>query len=356
MDELDSERPDDGIDVDVIVVAHGPEPIIAECVGSILDAVGVRTRVILVDNGCTNPDLERITGQHRVVLIGHSRNDGFAGGVRRGLAEASAPLIAIVNSDVTVPPRVLRHLAGVLEDQSIGLVSPRVLRRQDGRINSDGNPLHVLGYSWAGRNGEIAEPSSRRDVAVASGAMLMARRSDLERLDVPHPNFFLYHEDTDVSLAFHQQDMRVVVESVVTVAHEYVWDRNTEKLELAERNRLVILLTRYPRSLLVRLSIVLVAVEIGSIILGGLPGARRAKLRGHLWLLRNLAWILARRRANLSRAIHMDGFVHHLTAAFDASAPEAGLGPRLLDLALPAYLRAVGVGDIIREPTRGRAS
>ena len=356
MDESDSARPDRGIDVDAVVVAHGSESILAECVGSLLDAAGVRTRVILVDNGCTNPDLEWIAGQDRVVLIGHSQNDGFAGGVRRGVTAASAPLIAIVNSDVTVPPRVLHHLAGVLEDQGIGLVSPRVLRRQDGRINSDGNPLHVLGYSWAGRNGEIAEPSSRRDVAVASGAMLMARRGDLERLDVPHASFFLYHEDTDISLAFHQQGTRVVIEPGVTVDHEYVWDRNTEKLELAERNRLVVLLTRYPLSLLVRLSIVLVAVEIGSVILGGLPGARMAKLRGHLWLLRNVPWILERRRENISRAIHMDGFIRHLTAAFDSSAPAAGLGPRLLDLALPVYLRAVGLGDIIRVPARGRAS
>ena len=347
MDESDSAPPDGGIDVDVIVVAHGPEPILAECVGSILDAVGVRTRVILVDNGCTNPDRKKFGARDRVILLAHSQNDGFAGGVCRGVAEASAPLIAIVNSDVVVPQRAIRRLVAVLEDRSIGLVSPRVLRRQDGKINSDGNPLHLLGYSWAGRNGETAAPSARQDVSVASGAMVAARRSDLVNLDVPHPKFFLYHEDVDMSLAFHQQGMRVVVEPDVTVDHEYVWDRNPRKLELAERNRLVVILTRYPLSLLLRLSPVLIMAEVGALVIGGLPGTRRAKLRGHLWLLRNISWVLERRRANLSKASRVDGFVGRLTASFDGSTPEAGIGPRLLDFALPTYLRAVGLSGLV---------
>jgi len=342
--------------VDAIVVAHGPEPLLADCVDALLRSRDVQTRVILVDNGCTNPDLANIRGRERLIHLGFCGNDGFAGGVRRGLEESSATCVALVNSDVVVSDGAVAALVDVLRDSDVGLVSPRVLRRQDGRINSDGNPLHVLGYSWAGRNGETAHPSERRDVAVATGAMLMARRRDLVRLEVPHPRFFLYHEDTDMSLAFHQQGMRVAVEPSVTVEHDYLWDRNSRKLELAERNRLVVLLTRYPFALLARLSIALVAVEIGSLIFGGLPGARRAKLRGHLWLLRNLSWIRERRSANLSRATHEDGFVRHLTASFDSSAPDAGAGPRVLDRLLPAYLRAVGLGEIASRPLRDGAS
>ncbi len=114
------------------------------------------------------------------------------------------------------------------------------------------------------------------------------------------------------------------------------------KFELAERNRLLVLLTRYPRALLLRLLPILLVTEIGALLTGGLPGARRAKLRGYVWLARNTAWILARRRENLDRAVVADGFVAHLTPRFDEGAPEAGRGPALLDTVLPTYLRLVG--------------
>ena len=182
----------------------------------------------------------------------------------------------------------------------------------------------------------------RRDVAIASGAALVARTSILRRLDAPDPRFFLYHEDTDLSLACHQQGLRVVVEPSVTVEHDYAWDRNPDKLMLAERNRILILLTRYPARLLLRIIPLLVTVEVGALILGGLPEARRAKMRGYRWMVRNAGWIRSRRASNLTRATHPEAPVAHMTLRFDSSAPEAGRGPALLDGLVPFYLRLVG--------------
>jgi len=330
--------------IDVIVVVHGPEPLLEECVRSVLASYDLDVRILLVDNLCTNPAIDAVAADPRVLRLTDGHNDGFAGGVVRGLLLARADHVALINSDVIVPVGTLATLVEVLEDVTIGIVAPRVLRRVDGRVNSDGNPLHVLGYSWAGDNGDTPRPRMRRDVAVASGAALVARTSTLRGLDAPDPRFFLYHEDTDLSLACHQQGLRVVVEPSVTVAHDYVWDRNPDKLMLVERNRLLVLLTRYPAGLLLRLLPLLVAVELGAMAVGGLPGARQAKLRGYSWILRNMRWIRSRRAANIARATHPYGPVRFMTPRFDASAPEAGRGPALLDVLVPLYLGLLGRG------------
>ncbi len=328
--------------VDVILVAYGPEPLLGACLNAILSSFGVSPRILLVDNGCTNPVIESVATRPDIKVVTMGTNVGFAGGVMEASTRLEGTHVALVNSDAILEPDCLRRLAATLVDERIGIAMPMILRRSDGRINSAGNPLHVLGYSWAGKNGMLAGLATGQDVAVASGAALMLSRGTWDRLGGFAPEFFLYHEDVDLSVACHQAELRVVLEPTATAHHDYSWDRNAGKLELAERNRLIVLLTRYPRALLLRLLPILLTTEIGALILGGLPGSRRAKLKGHVWLFRNRAWILSRRRENLARAVEADGFVSFLTARFDDAAPKAGRGPALLNAILPAYLRLVG--------------
>jgi len=292
--------------IDVIVVAHGPKPLLDDCMTAILSSAAISPRILLIDNGCAHP------------------------------------VMRTAGTQPDVEPDCLRLLAAALEDEHVGIVMPMILRRSDGRVNSAGNPLHVLGFSWAGQNGTLAGPTTSQGITVASGATLMLSRRTWRRLGGFAREFFLYHEDVDLSIACHQADLRVILEPAATVHHDYSWDRNAVKFELAERTRLLVLLTRYPRALLLRLLPILLVTEIGALLIGGLPGARRAKLRGYVWLAHNTAWILARRRENLHRAITADGFVAHLTPRFDEGAPETGRGPALLDAVLPTYLRLVG--------------
>lgn len=223
----------------------------------------------------------------------------------------------------------------------MGLAMPMILRRSDGRINTAGNPLHLLGFSWAGSNGEDAKSFTQpAPVPAASGAALALRRTTWMRLGGFPSRFFLYQEDVDLSIACHQAGLKVLLEPRCSVAHDYNWGRNPEKIYLAERNRLAVILTRYPFALIARLAPMIVLTELGALAFGGFPGARAAKVRGYLWLIRNVSWIRGRRQENFRRATNPWGFLSHTTARFDSSAPEAGIGPRVLNALLPSYASA----------------
>ncbi len=330
-------------DFDVIVVAYGAEPLLGRCVRSVLESQDVSVRILLVDNGCTNPDAEQLCSDPSIERLLSPTNLGFAGGVMAADPHLLADHVALVNSDVLLGPEVLARLKRSLEDPEVGIVSPLILRIDDGRVNSAGNPLHLLGYSWAGCNGAHPDTISPASVAVASGAMLAIRRDVWRELGGLPERFFLYQEDVDLSLACHQAGYDIIVDPTVSVRHDHDWGRNARKLELAERNRLAVLLTRYPVSLLLRLLPLLLATELGVILLGGLPGARRAKLRGYLWLVRNASWLRERRRQNRERAVTPSLFLSRTSTRFDESAPEAGLGPWILDRVVPRYAQLVRI-------------
>jgi GT2 family glycosyltransferase len=97
-------------DVDVIIVAFGPEPLLESSVQSALDSEGVDPRVLLVDNGCTNDAIERLRAHESVTYLAAPANLGFAGGVMLASSHLRAQHLALVNSDVIIRADVLRTL------------------------------------------------------------------------------------------------------------------------------------------------------------------------------------------------------------------------------------------------------
>ena len=132
---------------------------------------------------------------------------------------AQGEVIAFINSDVVVRPTALRALADAADVPGVGLVSASVrLMRSPGLINTCGNPVHFLGLSWAGGLGEPAENHAEAgDVTVASGAAMACTSENWIRLEGFYEPFFLYHEDTELSVRCWLQGLRVrfVPEAVV---------------------------------------------------------------------------------------------------------------------------------------------
>jgi GT2 family glycosyltransferase len=284
--------------VDVVVVAYGPEPELEACLSSLLASAGVEVRIALVDNGCSNPELARLTQPSEITLVRPERNVGFAGGCDAGVAALDGEFVALVNSDAYVDSETLAALVGGLRDD-VGMTTACVLLAdQPETVNSAGNPVHYLGGSWAGGLGEpMSAHQEPRDVASASGAGCAISRELWERLGGFDPEFFLYCEDLDLSLRVWQQGLRVRYLPSARVWHHYEFSRNERKWYFLERNRLLTLGTVLAARTLLLLAPAIVAFELVSLLRSALARQLRAKLSGYGWLVAHHRHVRERRKA-----------------------------------------------------------
>ena len=326
--------------VSAVVLAYGDQPYLFEVVDSVLASTGIDVEVVVVDNGCTSPDLSPLRTRAGVTLVEPGHNTGFTGGCNLGAAKAAGDLLAFVNSDAIVEPGALAALAEVAARPEVGIASASLRLAEDpDRMNSAGNPLHVLGLSWAGGLGEPAEHyRAESDIASATGAAMMMRRDVWEILGGFTAEFFAYCEDADLSLRCWQAGWRVRYVPSAVVRHHYEFSRNPAKWYLLERNRLAMLLCDYETRTLLLLAPALLALECALLVVASTSGWAGAKLRGYRWLWQNRSWLRARRRQVRAGRRRSDReLASLLTARFDAQVLPLPAGTFLLNTAMGLY-------------------
>lgn len=308
--------------VTVVVLAYLDEPWIERSVRSALASAGVDVSVVLVDNGCTTDAVDRVRGLPGVQVITPDRNLGFTGGCNLGAAHATGDHVALLNADAVLAPDALRRMADVAASPDVGVVCASIRLADDPtRLNSAGNPLHVLGLTWAGRMGEPAEDGlPPQDVAIASGAGLLVRRELWQQLDGFADEYFAYHEDAELSWRCWQRGLRVVYVPAAVVVHRYEFSRTAIKYYLVERNRLLFVLTTYSRRLLVLLAPLLAGLEIAMLLVAVRQGWWRQKLAGWLWTARHVAFVRSRRaQLQSERTVDDHSLAHLMTPALTAT-------------------------------------
>jgi GT2 family glycosyltransferase/glycosyltransferase involved in cell wall biosynthesis len=166
--------------------------------------------LIVVDNGSgdgSEDELRRALPDARVLQTGE--NLGFAGGCNAGIRaalESGASLIALINSDVILPPDALARLEDALAEQpSLGVVGPLILSRaHPARVASSG-----MTYSPA--TGRMRHPDADRELAAlslppvlvvegVSGCVMLVRREVFERIGLLTEDYFFSFEDLDFCL------------------------------------------------------------------------------------------------------------------------------------------------------------
>ncbi len=290
--------------VSVIVLAWRSEPLLERCVESLLGSRDVDPEVIIVDNGCDDGSVDRVSEHVNVRVLRPGRNLGFAGGCNFGVAHADGDVVVLINSDAYVEPQTLARLATAAQAPDVGIATASIRLAEDpSLLNSAGNPIHFLGFSWAGGFGDPAT-SAAKSAASASGAGLAMRRSLWEQLGGFCDEYFAYQEDAELSWRAWQVRKRVAYVPDAIVIHHYETSRNVEKRYLVERNRLLFVLTVHGRRLLLLLLPVLIVTELAMLVASAMQGWWRQKLAGWAWVARNASWVVSRRRyVQRSRAV-----------------------------------------------------
>ncbi len=295
--------------------------------------------LVVADNGSNDgtPGLvAELAPGARLVQMGD--NTGFAAAVNAGAAVASGDLLLLLNPDA----RPLSGFRDAIErpwQDDRGWAAWMGLVAADGgrSVNTAGNPVHFTGFSWAGEHGKPLAAIEPHQVTALSGACLVIPLQSLRGLGGLPERFFLYHEDTDLSLRLALAGETVGIEPAAVVDHEYEFG-GAAKMRWLERNRWALVLRTYPGALLALVAPALLLTELALIVVSVSGGWGRQKLLAVLDGLRRLpADLRARREIQASRTISAADFAALLTADLDSPHFGRAGSSRILRLALRAY-------------------
>ncbi|HYN56896.1 MAG TPA: glycosyltransferase family 2 protein [Motilibacterales bacterium] len=308
-----------------IVLAHGAERTLEQCVAALV-ADGAED-IVVVDNEAAPESVDAVRAMPRVRVLSPGRNLGYAGGCNYAAGHARGDVLVFVNSDAQVLPGALAALVRRVADPEVGLVSASIRLADDpDLLNSAGNPVHYLMFSWVGGFREpAADHAEVTEVASITGVTFAVRREVWDALGGFDADYVAYCEDVYLSMRAWQAGYRVVHEPAAVVLHHYDFSRNAAKFYLLERNRLLNLLLLPSGRTLRRVALPALVVEGGVLLVALRDGWARDKVDGWRWLVAHRRSLAERRRTiQVQRRVPDRELAHLLRGPLD---PPIGLGP-----------------------------
>jgi GT2 family glycosyltransferase len=283
----------------VLIVAWESRDDLEKTLPALLAELDDGDELIVVENKAGDGSAEvtrELAPRARIVCPG--LNTGFAGGVSVGAEVARGDLLVMLNPDAVPQPgwgeairRPWREQRGWAAWQAL------VADGTGGTINSAGNPIHFTGIVWAGDHGmPVAEAPPPGEVPVLSGACLAMPIENWHQVGGFPSEFFMYHEDVDLSVRLRMTGGTIGIEPAAVVAHDYDFSASADKWRWLERNRLAFLVRTYPAPLLALLAPVLIATELALLVVSATGGWGSQKLQANREVIGWLPRLLRERR------------------------------------------------------------
>ncbi|WP_323783964.1 glycosyltransferase family 2 protein [Thalassovita sp.] len=202
---------------------HSEVTIISVCydstsvLGLMLSSIPEGTPTIVVNNTQNDAqEMKNLAGQFGATVIQNDINRGFGFGCNQGAALADTQFLLFLNPDATLEPDTLDMLiqaAGKYEQASA--FNPKIL-------DSNGKPRfrRRSAISAKDRNTASGAPDWDCEVSVLSGAAMMVRRSDFEKVHGFDEKLFLYHEDEELSYRLRETCGPLMFIHTATVSHQ----------------------------------------------------------------------------------------------------------------------------------------
>ena len=306
----------------VVVVTHDSAAAVGRTLRAVSDQLGEGDELVVVDNASSDGTAAAVReAAPRASLLEQRENLGFAGACNAGAAASTAPLVLFLNPDATPAPGCLDALRRIAAERPAwGAWQALVTMGGGTTINSAGNVTHFLGIGWAGRCGEpvASAPDEPAEVGFASGAALVVRRSEWERLGGFDERYFMYCEDMDLGLRLRLGGAGVGIAPAARVEHDYEFAKGARKWFLLERNRWWTVVSDYPARLLLLVAPALLVSELALLAVAARGGWLRSKLRAQAAVVRELPRMLERRRrVQAGRTVSERDFAEWLSAELD---------------------------------------
>lgn len=299
----------------IVVVSYNSAGYLPHCLGSIAAELGSADELIVVDNGSSDGSADLVAERYPWARLLRGENTGYAGGNNAGAAVARGEFLVLLNPDTALAPCALEALlAPFAAHAAVGLTTARIVHMQrPDVVNACGNTVHLTGLTYCrGAGRPAAEFAAQCEVDAVSGAAFAIRRALFEQLGGFDEQFFMYVEDTDLSLRARLAGYSVQYVPGAVVQHDYRMSYSPTKAFYLERNRHLMLLKNLSGATYTRLVPALLLGELITWAFLLLKGPRfwGVKPRAYRWLWTHRADIVTRRSIHTA---HESSVVARLT-------------------------------------------
>lgn len=283
----------------IVIVSFHSRDDLARCLASIARQGTEGVEVVVVDNAPGDGTAVWLAKEYpNVRIVESADNIGYAGGSNLGIEHSRGEHVLILNPDTELHDGALRTLLDAVHAHPDALITPKLLQ-PDGTVNACGNQMHATGITSCRGLGEPSGAyAGTRPVPLVSGAAFIARREVLLELGGFDPRYFMYLEDTELSLRARSRGHPVLYAADAEVTHHYALGMNPTKFHYLERNRLLTLALHLEARTLRRMALPLLLTEAATWAYALTKGAAylSARARGYAWLWRHREDVRAGRR------------------------------------------------------------
>jgi hypothetical protein len=307
--------------ISVVVVNWNRKELLRACLSSVERQMDVAFETIVVDNGSQDGSADMAEREFAARVIRNAGNRGFCAANNQGIAAARGEFIALLNNDAEAGPGWLAALQRACSSApDVGMAASKILVWEDPRrIDKAGHLIFPDGQNRGRGAGALdaGQYDRQEEVLWPDGCAAMYRKEMLDRIGGFDEDFFAYGDDAELGLRARIAGWRCVYAPHAVVRHHRgatLGKGSAERLELIERNRVLLALKLFPWSLLwlnplffaVRVAAGLGMARRGAGDTAHFPGLAgkwamaRALLRGDLRALR-MAPRMLRKRAGIGR-------------------------------------------------------
>jgi GT2 family glycosyltransferase len=245
--------------ISVIVVNWNRCGLLRACLQSLERQTGTSLEIIVVDNGSQDGSADMVAREFSgfTRLIRNAENRGFCAANNQGIQAARGAFIALLNNDAEAEPGWLSALHGAFAaGPEIGMAASKIVMYDDpGRIDKAGHLIYPDGQNRGRGTGEPDDGRYDRseEVLWPDGCAAMYRKQMLDQIGGFDEDFFAYGDDAELGLRARIAGWSCLYVPDAVVRHHRgstLGLASSRRVELIERNRVLLALKHFPWSLL----------------------------------------------------------------------------------------------------------
>ncbi len=223
--------------------------------------------VVVIDNGSDDGSFDMVLSEFgkstsiangfRAELIRNPENRGFCAANNQGFAASDSEFVALLNNDAEAEPDWLQKLVSAFDGRpDVGMAASKILVHGDPRrIDKAGHLIYPDGQNRGRGSGELDEGQYDRveEILWPDGCAAMYRRTMLDQIGGFDEDLFAYADDAELGLRARIAGWKCLYIPAAVVRHHRgatLGVRSSRRLELIERNRVLLAAKLFPWSLL----------------------------------------------------------------------------------------------------------